>query len=436
MKRILSFIAFALLSTPALATQVQEVKSKSGLTAWLVEEHSLPVVAVEIAFRGAGYAYDAQGLEGRANMTAAMLNEGAGDMDSHAFNEALEAHAIELNAGADNDLFNTSITTLSEHKDLAFGYLGLALNHPRFDREALERTRSQALAVLVEQEQSPGYQLSQRWREIAYGSHPYANPQAGTNDSIRNISADDLRSFVSHYLTKENIIIGVSGDITPAELSDLLDKNLGSLPAHYDPDVKLADVKIADGGKPTIIDFDIPQTMVAFGTNGVKRSDPDYFPTLVMNQILGGGLDGRLGKEIREKRGLAYSVVSVFNTQEHSAAWSGEFSTRNEKVGEALKTFDDTLRAFLKSGPTDQEMKDAKQYLNGSFVLRLDSNQALANFLVTMQFYHLARDYIDKRAGMVDAVTKAQVALVARKLIDPDKLVTVMIGKPALGEKP
>ncbi len=150
---------------PALATEVKEVVSPGGFKAWLVEEHVLPLVAVKIAFTGSGSAYDPAGKEGRSNMTAALLMEGAGDMDSRAFNEALENNAIELNFGTDEDLFRASLESLSEHKEKAFSYLGMALTKPRFDDSALERVRSQTLSLLTQEEQEPGYLLHRGWQQ-------------------------------------------------------------------------------------------------------------------------------------------------------------------------------------------------------------------------------------------------------------------------------
>ncbi len=423
-----------LIATPVLAAEVKEVVTPGGLTAWLIEEHALPLIAVKISFRGSGSAHDAKGAEGRANMVAALLSEGAGDMDARALNDALESHAVQINSTADDDVFDVSMETLSEHKNPAFSYLGLMLAAPRFDEASIERTRRQTLSLLVKQNEKPGYLLQQKWQQLAFGEHPYSNPQLGTESSINALSRDMLKDYAKRYLTRGNIVISVVGDITPGELSELLDRNLSSLPETYAPDTTVAEIAIPAGGEPVIIPFDIPQTMVTFGAAGLKRSDPDYFPAFVMNQILGGGgsLTARLGVEIREKRGLAYSVSSYLNPMAHSASWAGGFSTRNEQAGTAYDTLKTTLHDFVQKGATDKEIADAKQYLTGSFVLNLDSNADIASFLTTMQINRLGIDYLAKRNAMVQAVGKDSVNAIARKLIDPDKLIVVMIGKPNL----
>jgi zinc protease len=436
MKRLGLIVILASFAHPAFAAEVKEVTSKGGFTAWLVEEHALPLVSVEIAFRDAGYAYDAPGKEGRANMTAAMLTEGAGDMDSNAFTQALESHAIRFNASVDGEIFTASTESLSEYKDLAFTYLGLALTKSRFDSDAIERTRRQTLSLIKQQEESPGYLASFGWDQMAYGKHPYAKQQLGVAGSVDSLGKSDLEYVAEHYLTKENIMIAVVGDITPDELSKLLDEHLGKLPAKYAPDVKIDDMTLPNAGNAVVMDFNIPQTIVMFGTNGLKRNDPDYFAAYVMNQILGGGgsLNARLGTEIREKRGLAYSVGSYLDPMQHAAAWRGTFATRNEKVGDAIEVFRDTLKTFADKGPTDKEMTDAKQYLTGSFVLGLDSNAAIASFLINMQFNKLGKDYLDKRNSLVEAVKKSDVEAVTKRIVNPDNMLIVMVGTPKLHE--
>lgn len=421
---------------PALATQVQEVVSPGGIKAWLVEEHALPLVATTIAFTESGSAFDPEGKEGLTAMVAALLLEGAGDLDSRAFNEALENHAIQLNFASDEDRFRAQVQSLSEHKEKAFGLLSLALENPRFDEEAIERVRSQTLSVLKQQEQEPAYNAHRQWEKLAFGAHPYGQPTLGTKDSVAAIAKPDFIHFTKHYISRQNMVIAVVGDMTPAELKPLLDKHLGKLAEHYTPDKKVADVRLREASKQVVTEFDIPQAMVLFGMNGLKREHPDYYAAHIMNQIIGGsGLTSRLGIEIRQKRGLAYSVSSHLEPMSHSAAWRGSFSTRNEKAGEALNVLRDTLRDFSKNGPTDKEMDDARTHVIGSFMLGLDSNADIANFLLNMQINQLGMDYFDKRNSYFEAVTKEQVKTLAKTLLDPDKLLVVIVGKPDLDAK-
>lgn len=428
------FLALCVFLIPfsASATEVKEVVSDKGFKAWLVEEHSVPLFAVKISFKDSGNIYDPDGKEGRANMTAALLMEGAGDLDARAFSEALENFAIRMNTDVDEDFFNASLQSLSEHKDKAFYYLGLALSKPRFDESSITRVKSQTLSIIRDQESRPGYQLQRAWQEAAYGKHPYAKPASGTRESVEGLSRSQLQDYASRYLTRENIVISVVGDITPGDLKSLLDKHLSGLPEKYRPDSKVEDVALPAQAASKIVEFDVPQTMVTFGAQGLKRSDPDYFNAYIMNEILGGGssLNSVLGKEIREKRGLAYAVSSGLLPMTHSATWRGGFATRNDQVNMAVDTLRATLKEFVERGPSDQEFKDTKEFVKGSFVLNLNSNEDIAAFLINMQVNQLGIDYLDKRNQLVDAVTKEGVEDAARRIADPEKLLVVMVGKP------
>ncbi len=432
MKNII-FLITILFTAPALATTVKEIKTSRGITAWLVEEHSQPLISINIAFRNSGSAYDPNGKDGRAAMTTAMLTEGAGDMDSEAFARALESHAVKLSFSTDSDNFYASSETLSENKEQAFSYLGLALQHPRFDDDAFTRIKRQTLSVIKQDEEKPNYRLSRTWLERLFATHPYSKPELGTAKTVENLNKNDLKDFAKNYLTRNNIIISVVGDITAEELSTLLDKNLSSLPANSKPDTTLTDINLPKDGKQIIIEQDIPQTIVQFGLEGLKRNDPNYITGYVMNYLLGGGtLTSRLNNEIREKRGLAYSVSSSLIPLQHAALFTGRFATRNEKAGEAIAVLKQTLEEFSQKGINESELVDAKRFLTGSFVVKLDSNASIVNFLTMIQLHNLGIDYMDKRNSLINSVTLKQINEMAKLLIQLDKLQIVMIGKPQL----
>ncbi|MDX1974604.1 MAG: pitrilysin family protein [Rickettsiales bacterium] len=419
-------------STAAQAVTIQEVTSPGGIKAWLVEEHALPLVSTKILFKEAGYAHDLPGKEGRANMTAGMLTEGAGELSGRAFTEALEGKAIRLQLAADTDTMQISLSSLSEHNAQAFYYLGLVLNQPRFDPDAIERMRRQSLAVLAQQEQNPGYLLMRRWQQLAYGTHPYARPQIGFVSSVEELQKEDLLTYTKAYLTKENMIVAVVGDITPQALGALLDQHLGNLPASFKPDSIVPDITVTPKTEVEEIAFDIPQTMIMFGAQAIKRDDPSYITAHVMNEIIGGnGLNSLLGDELREKRGLTYGAGTVLIPQLHNGSWRGQFSTRSEKTQESLQVLRDTLARFAAVGPTDKELTDAKRFLTGSFMLHLDSNNDLADFLANLQLHQLPRDYIDKRNALIEAVSKDDIKALATRFLQPGSLLIATIGKRA-----
>jgi len=417
----------------AYAAKVQEIKTKLGFTVWLVEEHSLPIVTVDIGFTGSGLAYDPDGKEGRTNMVSALLLEGAGERGAKAFNEALENDAIRLNAGANDDALHATMETLTEHKDIAFSLLADSLIRPRFDADAINRVRTKMQVILVEQSESPHYKLSRAWQENIYGTHPYARPGLGTKESLDALKVEDFRDYLRRYITRENIIISVVGDITPEEITALVDARFSELPASYAPDREVADIAFPDKPDTVIVKHTMPQTMVSFGLGGLKRDDPDYIAATIVNYMVGGsGLNSRLAREIRVKRGLAYSVRSQLDTRMHAGTWRGMFSTRNDQAKNALAAVHEVLVEYMKTGVSERELADAKAFLTGSFVLNLSSNVEVANFLTMMQIHKLGSDYMERRNDMFNAVTLADITRVSQRLIDPAKLRVVIVGQPEL----
>ncbi len=432
--RIKSLVSLLFMLAPlcAQAAPVQEVVTPGGIRAWLMEERSLPLVAVKILYSNAGTAYDPDGKEGRAMLVSALLLEGAGGLDSVAFHEALESKAIVLNTSADEDHFVVSMQSLKEHQEEAFRLLGLAVSHPRFDADALERSRDELQSALLQMEKTPAYRLQRAWLTHSFPSHPYSKPANGARQSLESLKIADMEAYHQRYLTRGNMIIGISGDITPQEASRLLDAHLGELPKDYRPEKEIAETTPQPIPKPIILNSDIPQTLVAFGGAAVKRDDPAYFDALILHYLLGGEstLISRLGMAIREQRGLAYYANTSMQPFRHAGTWKGSFATRNDKVAEALQVLEETLQKMRTQGITDDELRGAKKYLTGSFPLSLESNAAVANFLVAMQLHNLGRDYLDRRNGLVEAVTKEGVNRMAKTMLDPEHLSVIMIGKP------
>ena len=435
MKNILlaCIVFFLSLHHASAVARVQEIKTSQGFTVWLVEEHSLPIINATISFVESGLAHDPAGKEGRTNLVASLLLEGAGDQGSKAFNEQLENDAIRMNIGAEEDALHATLQTLTNHKDKAFAMLADSLVHPRFDADAVERARAKMQVLLIEQSESPHYKLSQGWQESIYGNHPYARMGFGTKESLAALSTEDFRNYVQRYITRENVIISVVGDVSAADISALIDKNFREMPTHYAPDSEVPEAEIPASADTRIIAHDIPQSMIAFGFAGFKRSDADYIPAFIVNHMLGGsGLGSRLSEAIRVKRGLTYGVRTQLDPKLHAGLWRGTFSTKNAQVNTALATLKETLAEYVKNGTSESELADAKAYLTGSFVLDLSNNESIANFLTVMQIHKLGSDYLEKRNGLIEAVTPADIKRVSARLITPEKLRVVMVGKPEL----
>lgn len=409
------------------AGRVEDVVSARGVRAWLLREPSIPFVSVSIRFLGGG-AHDPEGLDGLSWFAAGLLDEGAGPYDSRAFRSALEDNAIRLSFDADRDSFSGELKTLNETRDLAFDLLRLALAEPRFDAEPVERIRQQILADLKRRETDPDYRSARAWFARAFAGHAYARPTRGTPETIARIGVDDLRRFVADRIARGNLFVGVAGDITASELADLLDRTFGDLPA----EPRLPPVaETAPGASGVIVDrMPIPQSVVTFGHAGIDRHDPDYYAAYVANYILGGGgFSSRLTEEIREKRGLAYSVYSYLYDARYAPLWLGGVATRNDQVATSIRLVEQETARMAAGDISGKELGDAKTYLTGSFPLRLTSNDRIAQMLASMQMQDLGIDYLEKRNGYIEAVTLEDVVRVSKRLFARPILFSV-VGDP------
>ena len=426
---ILSALILVLAAPPASAVEVVRVISPGGIEAWLVEEHGIPILSLKAVFKG-GAVLDPEGREGRAYMASGLLDEGAGPYDSQAFQARLEDLAIHLRFDAGLDSFSVGLKTLSEYSDEAFEMLRLAMVEPRFDAEPVERIRGQILVQIVRGAEDPDRIASRNWFDYAFPDHPYGRPVMGTPETLNRLTADDLRRLVTDQLTRDRLTIGVVGDITPERLAGLLDKTFGSLPERgVALDIPYGTPQAK--GRTIIIERDIPQSIVLFGHGGLKRDDEDFYAGYVMNYILGGsGFTARLTDEIRVKRGLAYGVYSYLSPMDYAALFMGRVATENSSVAESLDILRAEFARMRDDGVSEQELIDAKTYLTGSFPLRLDSNGKIARLLVGIQLENLGIDYIERRNDYIEAVTLEDISRVARRLLRPEDLEVVIVGKP------
>jgi zinc protease len=413
----------------AIAVEVQEVTSPGGIRALLVEDHANPIIAVRIAFRG-GSALDPDGMEGLANMVSGLIDEGSGHMDSQAFQGRLEDLSIRLNFSSGLDTFRGKLTTLTENQVAAFEMLRLALTEPRFDDEPVARIRSQIMANLRNKSQDPDSIAADTLFVELFGQHPYAKPGDGTEESISTITSDAMKQFVARRFARDNLVVGVTGDITPATLEQVLDEVFGALPTHADAwELPKAQAHL-DGGVH-VKDLAVPQSAVIFAQGGIERSHPDFYAAHVLNYVLGGGgLTSRLYNEVREKRGLAYSAYSYLSPYDYAALIIGGAGTANERVSETISVIREQWLVTYEKGLSETELTNAKTYLTGSYPLRFSSNGSIAGMLVGIQMEGLGSDYFEKRNSYIDQVSLADVNRVARTLLAPDSLTFVVVGQP------
>ncbi|TDT89419.1 zinc protease [Azorhizobium sp. AG788] len=417
--------------TPAQSqtTRITRVMSPGGIEAWLVRDTTLPLIAMEFAFMG-GAAQDPADKPGVASLTASLLDEGAGDMTAEVFHRTLADKAIELHFDANRDEMRGSVRTLSENRDAAFDLLRLSVTAPRFDTEAVERIRTAQLAALRRRSTEPNAIASERWFATAFPNHPYGRPVDGSLQSVPAITRDDLVGFAKKTLARGNLKVAVVGDITPEELGQQLDRVFGTLPAQPTL-VPVADVKPKGLGTVDVVPLDVSQSVVMIGTDGLDRQDPDFIPAYVLNHILGGSaFSSRLFKEVREARGLAYSVYSYQVALEHVGLWFAGTATKNERAAESIRIIADEFRKMLDEGPTQTELDEAKSYLTGSYALRFDTSSKVAGQLLQIQIDKLGIDYIDRRNALIEAVTLADLKRVAQRLAGAKSTLTVVVGRP------
>lgn len=421
------------LVTPTAAqsqtTRITRVVSPGGIEAWLVRDRTLPLIAMEFAFIG-GAAQDPADKPGVASLVSSLLDEGAGDMDAAAFHRAVADKALEISFDANRDEMRGSLRTLSEHRDAAFDLLRLAVNQPRFDSEAIERIRAAQLASLRRRSTDPNSIASERWFATAFPNHAYGRPVDGTLATIPTITRDDLVAFAKRTMARANLKVAVVGDISPEDLGRELDRVFGTLPAKADL-VPVADVTPKGIGTVDVIPMEVPQSVVLMGTGGLTRKDPDFIPAFVLNHILGGSaFSSRLFKEVREARGLAYSVYSYQVALDHTGLWFAGTATKNERAGESIRIIGDEFRKMLDAGPAQAELDEAKSYLTGSYALRFDTSSKVAGQLLQIQIDDLGIDYIDKRNSLINAVTLDDLKRVAKRLTAARDALIIVVGRP------
>ena len=419
----------AIASAPADAMDIKRVMSPGGTEAWLVESHANPLIAMRFAFRG-GAAQDPQAKQGLAYFVSGMMDEGAGDLDSVTFQERLQTLAMRVEFDASRDVMLGNVQMLTANRDESFELLRLAMSKARFDEDAVERVRAQIIAGLKFDENDPEEVASQAWDRLAFHDHPYGRPIKGSKDSIAAITRDDLQDYVRRVFARDKLVITVVGDIDPETLGRTLDHVFGALPQATTL-APVADVKPPLGPTREIIPMEVPQSVAQFGHRAFPRKDDDFMAAYILNYIIGGGgFSSRLMEEVREKRGLAYSVRSNIFPYQHGAVFVGNVATQNEAVAQSLAVIEGELKRLAEEGPSAEELAGAKSYLTGAYALRFESSSSIANQLLWIQIEDLGIDYVDRRNELIEQVSLDNIKRVAKRLIEADRLITTLVGKP------
>ena len=428
--------AFFILSLPINAREntkvldIKKITSTDGVNAWLVEDHSLPIIALSFSFKHAGAIQDSKEKQGLARLLSNTLDEGAGELKSQEFQKTLSDNSITLYFNSGRDNFGGQLKTLSRNKDKAFELLKLALTSPRFDAEPVERMKQANISRIRSSMGDPNWINARLFNDVAFAGHPYALNSGGTITSLTNITPDDLRQRTKDWLTKDRLVIGVAGDINATELTRILDDVFGDLPQTGSKNTTSA-LELTNQGKTFIYNKDIPQTIVSSALPAFDKNDPDYDALRLMNYIYGGGGFGsKLMEEAREKRGLTYGIYSSLLMQDYLSALSISTSTKNESAKEILGIINSEMKNLKDTPLSESELADAKSYIIGAMPLGLTSTDKIAGTLLALQLDDRDINYLDQFKDNIEQVTLDDIKKVANRILDPSKLLTVLVGKP------
>ncbi len=414
---------------PFRIPQVREITASNGVKAWLIEEKSTPLIAVSVLFNG-GAASDPKRLQGLTPMAAALLGDGAGRYKSEQLNQILAEKAIDLDFSSGADYISAELTTLRQNRDEAFDFLRLALTKPRFDKRALKQVREQTLAAVKARKGNPNAAAYERFLKLVFKNHPYSRTMPSA-DGVKAVTRASLKRLVRRRFARDNMVVGVAGNISESELKALLEKTFSNLPEKAIlPDIP--DFTPDLSARTDVLTMDVPQSAAVFGHAGIPRGDPDYYAALLVDYTFGGGgFASRLFNEVREKNGLAYSVSTFMLPLKHSPLYIGTLASDNAKIAGAIDIVKAEWAKIAQSGQTAKELKDAKTYLTGSFPLSFTSSSGLASFLAALQYNGEGIDYLQNRNALMNAVSLSEARRVAARLLAPESLFFVVVGKPA-----
>ncbi|MBK7899460.1 MAG: insulinase family protein [Azonexus sp.] len=429
MKRlILAFTALAVLACAPLAragVAIEHWVSPSGARVFYVASRGLPILDVQVDF-AAGSMFDPQGKSGTAALTRALLDLGAGDLDENALADRLADVGAVLSGGADTDRASVALRTLaaSDKRGPALEVMRAVLTAPRYDAAIFQREQARTVTSLKDALTRPDAIGGRAFWKALYPDHPYG--RQSSPESVAALSRDEVLSFYRSHYTARNASVTLVGDLSRAEAETIAEALVAGLPAGAVAALP-APPSSPKGGRDDVA-HPAAQAHIMVGLPTVERGNPDFFPLLVGNYTLGGGgFVSRLMKEVRDKRGYAYSVYSYFAPLKQAGPFQIGLQTKRSQARDALAVSLDVLKAFLAEGPTAQELEAAKANLTGSFPLRLDSNKKILDNVANIGFYGLPLDYLDRYQEKIAAVSAADVRRAFARHVRIESLVTVTV---------
>ena len=424
------FVIWGLLMTNTALCEInpEVFHADNGLEVWLVQRNVLPFVVFKFVFP-AGSVFEPADKAGLAYITSQMLMEGTKNLTNVQISEELEFLGSDVDVDCGRDFATLTLKTLKRNLDKSFSIVAQIIKESVFDKNNFERVRNEIMGEILKDEEDPGFVAAKKFNEVIYGKdHPYGRPVKGYVDTVKIISRDEAYEFYKEHYLPEGSILVVVGDIDKNELVKILNKYLSDwvgrtpkYPVFKKPDYKPGEV---------VVEKDVTQANIVMGHVGVSRSNPDFIPLYVANQVLGGGgLTSKLFLRIREKGGYSYAVYSYFEPALYEGAFKIVLQTKNERADKAISEVIDEVEKYIEQGPTPEELEDAKRYLTGSFPLKIDTNAEIASYLAFAAFYGLGKDYLNKFPELVNKVTLEQVKSVIRKYIHPEKFTIVVVEK-------
>ncbi len=425
-------LALCVVTAVAYATpHIQHWQSASGAKVLFVEDHDIPMLDVAVSIP-AGSSFDTAEKSGVAGMTHHLLDLGAAQLSEDDISRGMADIGAQFGGSFDQDRASVSVRTLSSEAERvqALSLMASVLQQPVFPQAALLREKARVIAALKESETQPASIADKAFQQAVFGAHPYALQVSGEVFTVEKITVQDLKAFYQAHYSAARAVVAIMGDVTKAQAEAIAEQLTAALPVSAEP-AALPEVTMQIAASEQRIKHPASQSHILIGAPGMSRSDPDYFPLYVGNYILGGGgFVSRLMDEVREKRGLAYSVYSYFMPMKQPGALQIGLQTRKEQADEALKLVRATLAEFIAKGPTEKELVAAKQNIIGGFPLRIDSNSKILGYLSVIGFYDLPLSYLDDFTGKVERVTVKQVHEAFARHIHPDHMATVIVGAP------
>jgi zinc protease len=417
----------AFITPKASALEIKRMQLSNGAVLLVSEQHQLPMVTMSIAF-DAGSRRDPPGKEGLAQLTAESLTEGTSAMSAEDFNEKVDFMGSSIDVGPSRDFAVASFTTLKKYQPDTLHLFAQILQDPGLRDADILRKQAEQIADIKSSEEEPGYTANVAFTRMIFGDTPYGHPTSGSSDAVAKLTPDDVRDFYHQHYKLGSAVIAVVGDINTDEIKAAIEKELpgpqGTVTPQAEPDI----AAVAPGIHMQLIDRNVAQANLYMGSNGIARSNPDYYKLEVMNYILGGGgFASRLMKVVRSKAGLAYSIGSGFQAGKFPGAFVIALETKNASANEAIKLILQQLQEIQQSPVSAAELDSAKRYLIGSFPLKLDRQSEILGFMLQTEIYGLGLDYAERYPKIISAITAADVQAVAQKYLHPNAIDLVAV---------